>query len=129
MATNIPSIELQKAIYSSLINDEWDVYEVVPENTSMPYIAIGNSTRVNNHTKTNKRYTFRLMIHSWSKGVSSAEVKIMDNFIHDTIMDRLELNEYKLDFIELTMAESLKESAVGETIFHGIQEFQITITE
>ena len=77
----IASIELQKGLYTHLSSGSYEVYELVPPNTDMPYITIGNITKANSYTKTNRRYTFSCTIHSWSRGTSSLEQKTIDEFI------------------------------------------------
>ena len=125
----IASIELQKGLYTHLASGSYEVYEIVPPDTAMPYITIGNITKMNSYTKTNKRYTFSCTIHSWSKGNSSIEQKTIDEFIHNKLMTEFNVEVYDVDFVELAMGENLREVGSDSSIFHGVQEFEITLAE
>lgn len=125
----IASVELQKGLYAHLASGLYEVYESVPPDTEMPYITIGNIMKMNSYTKTNKRYTFSCTIHSWSRGTSSLEQKTIDEFIHDELMTGFTATGYTVDFVELVMGENLKEIGSDSSVFHGVQEFLITLAE
>jgi glycerol-3-phosphate responsive antiterminator len=125
----IASVELQKGLYTHLASGPYEVYESVPPDTAMPYITIGNITKMNSHTKTSKRYTFSCTIHSWSRGSSSLEQKTIDEFIHTELMEGFTTTGYAVDFVELVMGENLRESTSDSSVFHGVQEFEITLAE
>ena len=125
----IASVELQKGLYTHLASGPYEVYESVPPDTAMPYITIGNIMKMNSHTKTNKRYTFSCTIHSWSRGTSSLEQKTIDEFIHDELMTGFTVVGYEVDFVRLAMGENLKEVGSDSSVFHGVQEFLITLAE
>lgn len=125
----IASVELQKGLYAHLASGLYEVYESVPPDTEMPYITIGNIMKMNSHTKTNKRYTFSCTIHSWSRGSSSLEQKTIDEFIHEELMVDFTVTGYTVDFVELVMGENLKEVGSDSSVFHGVQEFLITLAE
>lgn len=124
----IPSIELQKAIYSVLSSSKWEVHEVIPPKAPLPYIQIGNLSRLKADTKTNKRHEFIIMIHSWSKGSSSIQVKEMNNFIYDSI-HTLQMSTYSVSWVELELEQTIKEDYPDGTIFHGVHEFKIILNE
>ena len=125
----IASIELQKGLYTHLSSGPYEVYELVPPDIEMPYITIGNITKVNSYTKTNRRYTFSCTIHSWSRGTSSIEQKTIDEFIHETLMVGFTVTGYEVDFVRLAMGESLREVGSDNSVFHGVQEFEITLAD
>lgn len=126
----IAHIDLQTAVFSSLASSSWKVYETVPPATPMPYITIGNATQINDDTKTAKRKTFSLMLHTWSKGTDSTESKLMDAFVQEQLLDNdLQLVSHNLDIAELTMAIGQKELSTDKTIFHTALEFEFQLTE
>lgn len=124
----IPSVELQKAIYESLDEGIYQVYEVVPNVDRMPLITLGSLRKSEDFTKTNtNRFTFSITIHGWSIGKSSVESKMIEEFIYQSITE-LEMDDYDVEFVRLAMNENLKEEETDDrVIFHSIQEFEITI--
>jgi len=124
----IPSVELQKAIYESLDEGIYQVYEVVPNVDRMPLITLGSLRKSEDFTKTNtNRFTFSITIHGWSIGKSSVESKMIEEFIYQSITE-LEMDDYDVEFVRLAMNENLKEEETDDrVIFHSVQEFEITI--
>jgi hypothetical protein len=123
----IASVELQKAIYTALKSGSYSVYEVVPPNTTMPYIVIGEEILTHNNTKTEIRTVHNITIHTWSKGSSSAESKAMNDFVIKKLLAGFVVSGFYLDRISLEMMTTFKEINT-DTIFHGVNQFEITIT-
>lgn len=126
----IPSVALQKAIYSELNMGIYPIHEVVPKtNKDLPLITLHGFTREPNFTKTNqKRFTFKVSIHGWSIGKSSIEIKEIEEFIYQTIMN-LKMKAYDIEFINLSLnANTKSEETEDRVVFHSIQEFEITIS-
>lgn len=127
----IASVELQKTIFKELDKGDYLVAEVVPKDLDkMPLITIQDLNRETNFTKTNKnRFTFSVIIDGWSHSRSSIEVKEVENFIYQSVMG-LEMIHYDVEMVDLTMNINLKEEQASDrTIFHSIQQFEITISE
>lgn len=123
----ISAIQLQKAIFASL-SSVYPVYEVVPKNTKMPYISIGEFQKVPDITKTNKdRYQYTVMLHTWSRGHSSSESKAMNHFTLNQ-MNNLNVEGYSVEMVDLTLETTLREEEIESTIFHGALEFQIILS-
>lgn len=125
----IASIELQKAIYSALKNGSYSVFEIAPPNIAFPYITIGEETLTTDDTKTNKRTVHNVTIHTWSEGSSSAEIKVMNHFVLTTILNNLKVNGFYLDMVSLELQTTIKEQDSDSTIFHGVLQFEITLTK
>lgn len=123
----IASVELQKAIYTALKSGSYSVYEVVPPNTTMPYIVIGEETLTHNNTKMEIRTVHNITIHTWSKGSSSNESKSMNDFVVKKLLAGFAVSGFYLDRITLEMMTTIKELDT-DTIFHGVIQFEITIT-
>lgn len=126
----VPSIELQKAIYQELTKGIYPIVEVVPKDLEeMPLITMQNLNRETNFTKTNnERFTFSIMIHGWSFSRSSLEIKEVEEFIYQTIMN-LTMVDYEIELVNLGMNQNLKEEQKADrVVFHSIQEFEITIS-
>lgn len=125
----IQSIELQKAIYSSLALG-YSVFEIVPVANSFPYITIGESNEVEDFTKTDlSRFRTFITIHSWSLGESSIESKTMKHFIYNQMKD-LKIPGFKVENVALSLSQTLKEQGTDtKTIFHTVQEFEIIINK
>lgn len=127
----IPSVELQKAIFSELDKGSYSVAEIVPKDLeAMPLITIQDLNRETNFTKTNtNRFTFSVTIDGWSYNRSSYEIKAVEEYIYQTVMN-LEMVSYDIEMVNLEMNLNLKEEeSADRVIFHSIQQFEITISE
>ena len=126
----ISSMELQKAVYKNLSEGEYDVYEVVPPDTAFPYITIGEETVTTANTKTSNRTVHLLTIHTWSKSAGSMQSKFMNAFVMKTLQNKeLVLEGFLVDIVSLELLTTYKEQATDNTIFHGVLQFEITLTE
>jgi Protein of unknown function (DUF3168) len=124
----IASIELQKAIYAALNKGEYPVFEVVPPNTKFPYIALGEEVVTDSDTKTNKRTVHNFTIHTWSKGSSSTESKVINDIVKQSLLDGISVNGFSMDLITLEMLTAMKEQGADGTVFHGVHQYEITLT-
>lgn len=124
----IASVELQKAVYSTLKTGSYSVYEIVPPKTPMPYIEIGEEILTHSNTKTNTRTVHNITIHTWSKGNSSNNSKVMNDFVIKTLLNGFIVNGFSMDMITLEMLTTLKETNSDSTIFHGVLQFEITLS-
>lgn len=122
------NIELQKALYSAL-SENYEVYEVIPSDSSFPFILIDSLSKFENFTKDDQqRFTFSVMVHGFSKGTSSIESKILEDYIYEKTK-HLELETFKVDLVDLTLSQNLKEDEEeGSIVFHSIQQFEITLS-
>lgn len=125
----VASIELQKAVYKALNAGNYSVYDIVPPNTALPYISIGDETLTTDDTKTSKRTVHNVSIHTWSMGNSSAESKMMNHFVLQTILNDLEVNGFYVDMVNLELQTTLKEQSSDSTTFHGVLQFEVTLTK
>ena len=125
----IASVELQKAVFAVLKAGTYSVHEVVPPSTKFPYIVIGEEVLTHSNTKTNKRTVHNITIHTWSKGSSSANSKVMNNFVVQTLLKDFAVNGFNLDMATLEMQTTLKEAGADGTVFHGVNQFEITLSE
>lgn len=130
--SSIGSVELQQALYTLLSTGKYPVFEVVPKDKHYPYINIRIQSKNSEFTKTDtNRYTYFVYIHSWSKGTSSMESKIMDNFIEQSVMglDSKAVAGFNVDMVKFGFGETLTEVEIGTNIFQGIQQYEITLSE
>lgn len=127
----VPSVELQKAIYGELSKGNYPVHEVVPQDEEeLPMITIQSINRIPNYTKTNrKRFTYSIIIDGWSYSRSSYEIKGIEEFIYQTIMD-LEVGQFSVELVSLVMNENIKEEQTTDrVVHHSIQQFELIISE
>lgn len=127
----IPSVELQKTIFSELDKGSYPVAEVVPKDLkAMPLITIRDLNRETNFTKTNvNRFTFSVTIDGWSYSRSSYEIKTVEEYIYQTVMS-LEMDSYDVEMVNLEMNLNLKEEETADrVVFHSVQQFEITISK
>lgn len=127
----VASVELQKAVYSTLKTGSYPVYEIVPPNTDMPYITLGDENLTFSNTKTNKRTVHNITINTWSQGSSSNESKIMNDYVLQTLINGFTVNGYDMDMITLELLRTIKEQgteSLSQYIFHGVLQFEIILT-
>jgi hypothetical protein len=128
----IPSIELQKSLFSALSSGDYKVYEIVPSYASFPYITIDNETILTDDTKTNLRYVITKTISTWSIGSGSSQGKTMNDFvIQQLLRNDLVVNGFFVDFVslELLTTQVDKDETIDENIFHGIIQIEFTLME
>lgn len=124
----IASIELQKAVFK-VLSANYPIFDVVPDNSIMPYISFGDISKFPNKTKTElDRYQFTLLLHTWSRGQSSIQSKTINQFVLNQ-MDNLIVDGYSVEWVELTMDNTIKQQEAKDTIFHGVLEFEITLSK
>lgn len=124
-----PAVELQKAIVQKLSKGSWNVYEVLPPKTPFPFIQIGETTRLRDDSKTGKRHSYTVRIHSFSEGTSSLESKQINEFILNSMMDGLKVEGFNTSRVTLDLETTLREQEVSSTVFHGVLDFNIILQE
>lgn len=125
----IPSIELQKAVYQALNNGEYPVYEILPTDTAMPYITIGDEILTEDNTKTTKRTVHNITINTWSKGFDSTASKQMNHMVMSAILNLTIVSGFLVDIITLELLETLQEQQNdGSAIWHGVLQFEVTLS-
>ena len=89
---SISQFALQTAIYSRLKNDNTltsthgaGVYDDVPEGSSFPYVAIGESTALDYGTKDSHGSENTITLHVWSRYKGSKETKNIMDRLHDLL--------------------------------------------
>ena len=116
---SVHSWELQKAVYTALtgasITDYngdaiTGVFDDVPENTTYPYIRIGEETATDSSAKDKDIFEHTLTIHIWSQYRGNRDIKEIMKQVHDTLHD-----------------SSL--SVTGASMVNMRQEFQTTLLE
>lgn len=127
------SFELQKSIYAALNGSVTGiggasvaVYDDVPENTSLPYVVIGEETTANSGTKTLDGVEHTLTLHIWSEYRGRREIKeIMESIyylLHDTAIS---VTGASLVLIRQEFSTTLEE-ADGITR-HGVMRFRVVM--
>lgn len=122
------SIELQKSLFTAL-NKTYPVFEIVPKETDYPYIQIGNIDRSTANTKTSTRNVYDIYIHTWSKGTSSIESKMMNHYVNTKVLNDLKLKDLELGIIHLRSERNLTEQKMDNNIYHGVLNFEVTIIQ
>lgn len=125
----IASVELQKSVYTALSQGSYPVFEIVPPNTTMPYIVIGEEVLTYDNTKTSIRTVHNITIHTWHQGSSSATIKVMNDLVVQAILDGFAVSGFSMDRSTLEMQRTIKQSDVEDTMFHGVNQFEIILTQ
>ena len=75
------SLQLQKTVFDTLDGDSnlqskvSDVYNFVPQNTTYPYVQVGDDSMADNSTKDLDGNIHSIMIHTWSRYRGDKEAK------------------------------------------------------
>lgn len=75
------SLQLQKTVFDTLDGDSnlqskvSDVYNFVPQNTTYPYVQVGDDSMADNSTKNLDGNIHSIMIHTWSRYRGDKEAK------------------------------------------------------
>lgn len=124
----IPSIELSKAIYSTLTT-KYEVHETVTNDVPMPYITVGAEEIYDADLKLENVTRHIMTLNTWSKNTSSIESRTMNDFVVNSLKDNLDVNGFYVDSVNLIMNSLLKENEVSQTIYHGVIQVEIYLTE
>jgi hypothetical protein len=88
------SWELQKAIFAQLDGSivglsaaNISVFDDVPENTSYPYVVIGEETATNNGSKDLDGLEYTLTVHVWSNYRGRREIKEIMQSVYENLHD------------------------------------------
>jgi hypothetical protein len=127
------SIELQKTIFDTLSGDSTitstygaNVYDYIPDNTSFPYVKIGEETSVDNGTKTLQGNEHTLVIHTFSQYRGSKEVKNIMSRIYALLHESsLSVSGASLVNLRFEFSDVIKENDGLTT--HGLQRFRAVV--
>lgn len=127
------SFELQKAIFSALDGNVTDgqgitisVYDDVPENSTYPYVILGEETTANNGSITLDGVEHTLTIHAWSQYRGRREIKqIMESIYHLLHDAAITVSGASLVNIRHEFSTTLAEND-GITR-HGVMRFRVVV--
>jgi Protein of unknown function (DUF3168) len=126
----IASIELQKAVYSSLKTLSYPVYDALPKNQPMPYLLIGEEILIRDDTKSSKISEHDLTIHAFSKAKGTKEVKEMTAHVIDRLVDtKMSVSGFDAVMQKLLRTVNLKEVNDLGVIHHAVIQIKFTLTE
>ena len=126
----IPSLELQKALFSTLSSGDYPVYEMLPSSIPKNYIILGEEMLQTDNTKTQRRTVHVYTIHTWSQGTSSYNSKIINNFVLDKLLlEEFTVPNFHVDMVNLELLTTLKEfdQEENDTLQHGIIQVEFTL--
>jgi len=127
------SLELQKSIFDTLSGDSTitstygaNVYDYIPDNTSFPYVKLGEETSVDNGTKTLQGNEHTLVIHTFSQYRGSKEVKNIMSRIYALLHESsLSVSGASLVNLRFEFSDVIKENDGLTT--HGLQRFRAVV--
>lgn len=119
------SLEVQRAVYAILEPlPGFEVYDHVPQGSSYPYVEIGESTLVNDDTKTEDGEEHTLTLHTWSRAKGRSEVKaIMGDTMTALHRVKLAVPGYSVWPAKIEFAQVFRD-ADGQT-YHGVQRLRV----
>lgn len=123
--------QIQQAIYDALTQSpgvNYNVFDDIPQETSYPYINVGEATSGPFDTKTFNGFETAIIVHSWSRYSGRAEVKEMMGSVYDVLHNtQLPVTGYNTVLCLFEFSETFLEDD-GITR-HGIQRFNLIITQ
>jgi hypothetical protein len=130
---SIGSFALQSSVYSTLSNDNTlsstygaSVFDDVPEDTSYPYITLGEDNITEFGTKDLDGTTNTLTIHIWSEYKGSKETKQIMDRVHDLLHDSsLSVSGFNLINMRFEFSDIMRDPD-GITR-HGVMRFRAVL--
>ena len=129
------AIELQKAVYATLVADEaltaalgtGRIHDHAPANVAFPYLTFGRTAVHDWSTDTERGNEHLFTIHVWSKEKGKSQTLEILDLVHSALHDRpLALSSYTL----VNMRDEYQEARYNEdhAVYHGILRFR-AVTE
>jgi len=127
------SVELQTTVYNALIGNNPlttklggnNIYDFVPENTSFPYVKVGDQTMVDDGTKDKKGSDFTLIVHTFSRYRGSKEIKEIMSLIYDVLHESSLSVSGASNNMRFEFSDIIKEPDGLTT--HGVQRFRVFV--
>ncbi len=127
------SVALQTTVYNALIGNNPlttklggnNIYDFVPENTSFPYVKVGDQTMVDDGTKDKKGSDFTLIVHTFSRYRGSKEIKEIMSLIYDVLHESSLSVSGASNNMRFEFSDIIKESDGLTT--HGVQRFRVFV--
>lgn len=131
-----PANALQAGIYTRLTAQltPTPVYDHVPQNSTYPYVVIGEDTAVDWSTKNANGWETTLTIHVWDRPKAGRKsVKTLQSNIYDALHrqeSNVTVTGFQLVTLQCEFETSFQETAVegsNDHYYHGVQRFRATI--
>jgi len=122
------AVSVQTAVYnaltgnSSLTSSVTGIYDFVPENTSFPYVKVGDQTMVDDGTKDKKGSDFTLIVHTFSRYRGSKEIKEIMSLVYDVLHESSLTISGAMNNMRFEFSDIIKEPDCLTT--HGVQRFR-----
>jgi len=122
------AVSVQTAVYnaltgnSSLTSSVTGIYDFVPENTSFPYVKVGDQTMVDDGTKDKKGSDFTLIVHTFSRYRGSKEIKEIMSLVYDVLHESSLTISGAMNNMRFEFSDIIKEPDGLTT--HGVQRFR-----
>lgn len=102
------------------------VYDTAPENTTFPYVTIGDALATNNDTDTTINQLVSCTVQVYSRQDSSKETKLIQSEVFDAL-HWVRFSESGYIFTENIMLTSQTFKDADAITRRGVQEFKLTI--
>jgi hypothetical protein len=126
----IPSIELQRAVQITLNAGIYPVHDQFQQDEPMPFITIGEETLLDISTKIEDITSHLITVHTWSDSISSKEVKEMNYFIKNALLDSpFNVDGFVVLFSALDFNQTFKEQDGTSIKYHGVTQIEFRLQE
>lgn len=126
------SFAVRTAIYARLDSQiTTPIYSYVPQNSTYPYIRIGDVALTTMDTKTTEMQEYQLTIHSFSKDkASSSEIETIQANIYAAIHNyALAVSGYNVVFLRQESMQVFQQGDPNDRYWHGVQEFSVMVED
>jgi hypothetical protein len=129
--------ELQKAIYTRLNSQlsPTSVYDHVPQNSTYPYVVIGEILSVPWDTKTADGQEFSVTVHVWDKGAGKKSVNLKMESVY-TALHQQESNLSPSGFTVILIRcdyiavfQETGEATDQDHYYHGVMRFRAIVED
>ena len=126
------SFALRAAIYVRLDNQlGTPIYSYVPQNSTYPYIRIGDVTASTQDTQTTGMQLYTVTIHSFDKSVASTQAieSIMANIYGALHNYALVVTGYSVVYCRQMNLNVMQQGEPNDRYWHGVQTFDIMVQD
>lgn len=126
----LATLQVQKAIYETLVWYGFEVHDTLPINTKLPYVQISNIQVYDKSDKTDKRQQYIVSLAVWCIDTESININMMLEKVLDLVDEELLLDDgYIHDKTTLDYLTIIKEDYHGETLNHGVVQLNIEVSD
>lgn len=126
------SFAVRAALYTRLDDQiATPIYSYVPQNSTYPYIRIGDVSLTTQDTKTTEMQQYQFAVHSFSKDKASPqEIETIQANIYAAIHNyALAVSGYNVVLLRQENMQIFQQGDPNDRYWHGVQEFSVMVED